>query len=205
MDSGFWLNEFWKATALPLSPNLTFRLCREAPFGRSAETPDRKGQSTMQSAEGSGSWKGTWGSPGRSIQGTERKLRPEVRKVAAQVTDEPGPECRLPDPCSATLSPPPSMLLSVLENLWNRNSTFCVRSLTGSAAPLTAPLSCWSCRVWAWVCPLLGGGEVGAASPPWVYWPSHLCAPWLCPPRPVSSRVSESSWLCLSPGSKPCV
>ena len=48
------------------------------------------------------SWKGTWGPPGQSIRRTERKPRPEVRKVAAQVADEPGLERRLPDPCPAT-------------------------------------------------------------------------------------------------------
>lgn len=94
----------------------------------------------------------------------------------------------------------------VLENLWNRKITL-LRSLAGSAALFdcsSKPVVLWDVGL---AFPSPGRGEIVATnqlvrsrgSPG----PASMCS--LARPLPVPSSSSESSWLCLPPGSKPCV
>lgn len=58
--------------------------------------------------------------PGQSVKGTERKQRPRMRKLAAQVISKSRLECRPPDTCSV---PYPLQHAPVGTSLWNRNSS----------------------------------------------------------------------------------
>lgn len=100
----------------PQHPNpvpTDFHQCSQAPCRQSAETRQRA-QFVVQSACHCRilELEGTWVPPGQSVQGIERKQRPKLRKLAAQVITESGLEHRLSIPALHPIHS--SLLLSSL-------------------------------------------------------------------------------------------